>query len=1116
MISVAGFLLTIMIGILVLYPLWEVIFLGKPTSDSVHDFHKFLESKILDKFRGKMAYLMSLIIFLVIYIVPVIILKFLLDKNFIQVALMWFLLFPLIFLQYFAANGTASGIIKRTYQSRIPKPILKNSIMGQSVIKKMGNWFVLFLAWIPFVMNLFNIARPLYIVLTGGVLIVPQGEPENDLDILMGFFSLFATLPFAIKGFFQKFWNRKSKTKTIDFLFAGYIFIGIGVNMLISFIKIDPSIVDGVLNTNPIVYQLHDLFGDPELLLPIIVIQSVITFTYGISVLMRPNTDFYADVRVQATTKAFGRIDINKLIRERQKQLEEAEDKDGVSVVSATKKKFNFLTLYKSLLLKPQYSKYGVDINQQVRFKAAQYLLLIALEDKEKAKQISEFVVNTQIKPFKDDDYHIEKNFYLSKEAIDLLGEIGEVYPEFVISDLIDSLSYSNLYLQKFVLDALGDIGEVKENLKTIIDNIHPLFKHNRYEVRQAALSAVTEMIVEGNSEDKEIVDYVLKFMYALLENVDNAPIIDTCLEGLVKMSSRIADDINIKQIEPFLKYNKAEDQDDNDFIQQNAIIVLSYLVYYNLSEFKSLIPSLKQYMEDSRFFIRYVTADALGNYILRGDEDQIQDILRILISKSLNDIQEDVAEMATESVAKFLIMRPGYKATWEGAEQSILDIYVDALKSSDKAQAEHASEALKLISPLYEENIYDALEDILKNSTNIELIGDCLSVIAESGSEEHLSVDLDLIYEFTTHKDPIVRSEAVRCLGYLAINRPEIKDKYIIDRLNDEDPQIRQEAIFSLGKLGINHPAKISQILIEKFFDMNRESEENIPEVELYSETLGIIGSHHPSNEIIITLQSALMGDTHPFAKDVVAKALGRIGEGMIKSGNATRSIENDAFYNHISWLRSSNKIEYTLGNIIIIFIEALQLKGIPDLVMNELSDSIQDLLPVFLFADPPKGEKEDMILETIKELLAQAYYSNYNSEILETIDRIDSLLSFKHYFQVRDPALKEQLLFYTKNYTPDAHQFYDQGMLFQILVKENKNYLQYALKSFEISVDLAPYEYFTPKALFQMGSILKTLGKFEEAKINLAQALEIFTSLDLIAEMKECDTLIAEMDSK
>ena len=52
-ISVAGFLLAIMIIILILYPLWEIIFLGKPTSDSVHDFHKFLESKILDKFRGK-------------------------------------------------------------------------------------------------------------------------------------------------------------------------------------------------------------------------------------------------------------------------------------------------------------------------------------------------------------------------------------------------------------------------------------------------------------------------------------------------------------------------------------------------------------------------------------------------------------------------------------------------------------------------------------------------------------------------------------------------------------------------------------------------------------------------------------------------------------------------------------------------------------------------------------------------------------------------------------------------------------------------------------------------------------------------------------------------------
>ena len=118
-------------------------------------------------------------------------------------------------------------------------------------------------------------------------------------------------------------------------------------------------------------------------------------------------------------------------------------------------------------------------------------------------------------------------------------------------------------------------------------------------------------------------------------------------------------------------------------------------------------------------------------------------------------------------------------------------------------------------------------------------------------------------------------------------------------------------------------------------------------------------------------------MGDTHVLAKDVIAKALYAIGEGMVRSGNARRIIENKQFYNQVSWLSVSKKEQYTIGNLIIMLIEAMQLKGVPDEVMNEISDSLQDLLPVFLFA---KQKKRNEILLTIKLLLQTAYYSNYN----------------------------------------------------------------------------------------------------------------------------------------
>jgi len=199
----------------------------------------------------------------------------------------------------------------------------------------------------------------------------------------------------------------------------------------------------------------------------------------------------------------------------------------------------------------------------------------------------------------------------------------------------------------------------------------------------------------------------------------------------------------------------------------------------------------------------------------------------------------------------------------------------------------------------------------------------------------------------------------------------------------------------------------------------------------------------------------------------------------------------------------------------LVIIFIEALQQKGIAESVMNEISDAIQDLLPVFLFTKIEKQRKENEILETIKELLAQAYYTNYNSEILETIDRIDSLISFKRSFEIENPDLQKQFVFYATQYTPDGKQFHDQGELF-LLMTENPAYWEYAFRSFEIAQHLAPNEFFTPNAVYQMGYILFQQEKYEQAESKLKEALEIYTSLDDVAKMQIVETFLKQIREK
>jgi len=807
---------------------------------------------------------------------------------------------------------------------------------------------------------------------------------------------------------------------------------------------------------------------------------------------------------LRATSIAFGIKDLDDLIKK---------DVPGAKKKRKEKeRKYDFLTLYKSLLLPPIYSKYGVDLNEQVRLKARQYLLLISINDTQDAQKIVDFVFKASISKDSKDTEKFKYSNYSTKEAINLLGDIGKQYPEIVMNRLIDALSDSDIQIQRAILDALGDIGEKKENLIVILDQIQPLLVSSLYELRTAAFQAISEMVMEGSNDDKEFIQIALAKIYNILaDNYKNPDIIDTAMESLVQMSAKIANDLDLSKILPFIHYSEGKDKDTKDYIIQNAIIVLGYMVYYNIDTFP--LEDIRKYLKDERNFIRYVASDAIGNFILKCPEEQKETLLLDLMVMSLHDADSDVNEMCSESITEFLILNKNYEPVIDGQKISVLEYYLKALSSSKKKVSEKASEALKSISPLYEENIYPQLEEIIKKQENLELVRDSLHVIALSGIEEHLSVDLELIYKLTEHTDASVRAEAVYTLGLLSKNRPEIDEKHIIQLINDKDPQVRQETIFALGKIGINKPNEVIPVLIQGFFDIDRQSEDKINEVELFAESLGLIGAENPSNEVIITLQSTLMGDTNPFSKDVIAHALGAIGHGMIRSGNATKRIENDAFYNSVSWLGRSGKKEYTIGNLVIIFIEALQLKAIPNSVMNEISDAVQDLLPVFLFVDEDE-RKKNRILTTIKELLAQAYYSNYNNEILETIDRIDSLISFKRSFETDLTSLQKQFIFFSKQYTSNGKQFYDQGEVFLELAKKEPEFYDYALRSYEIAVELAPFEYYTPNCLLRIASILVEYKKdYKKAKKIFEDALEIFSSLDEIEKMKECESALTSI---
>ncbi|MBD3352138.1 MAG: hypothetical protein GF364_11680 [Candidatus Lokiarchaeota archaeon] len=1204
-----GYALVALIIILLIYPCWEMFYLSKPSHDSVHDFHRIIERHILDRISGNYAFLVAFLLFIAIYILPILLISNLTHIDILEISFLWILLIPLFFLSYFAAYAQIGNIIGARFRMIIPNELWGGLKTPKQIkMTKYGNLAWLIFVSLPLILSIFNIFLAFSTLING-----------RNVEIKAGFsalISIYSTISSGVQGFFIKFWLKKSKTKITDFLFGGYIFIAVGANMLINFIAINKNIVNKVLEVTfgefqPLI-RLKPLMSDYGTLLPLIIIQSLIKVVFAIILLYNPHSEFFADKRLSEVTKAF-RLKLDLIIKSGGKKLEnkriegQVNEKSRLSNIYNTlippvvndklkssipepirrgtintghkisnamksmshaissrfraflskkepesektereedkatdekkkssklhrlikkltkpkKRKYKMQLLYKSVLHPAVYEEYGLDLNETIRKKAAQFLYIIGLEDKKFAEDIVK-VLSTAIisKPFETEEQNnivfkqIAKRYdkinIISKEAIELLGRLGKQYPNMVIKELLELLKNDNPLLKEYVFESLGIIGEKKENVPEVFHKIKDYLIDSALEVRSMAVKATTRMIKNSNYNIKKESEILTALYKILKSNAERPQIIEQILGLFAEISLKISESLKIKEFLPLVEY-ETNDLENTEFIKQYIINILGVLLYNNLEEFP--FRTILNYLEDKSVFIRTASVDALGNFMIASEPKNIPNNLIIkLLDMSLKDHNILVRERCIENITEFIIVKKILDFLLGQKRISFLNFYLDALNSKEERISENASEALKSIAPIYKTNIWNSfITKILEGKD--EIIQDLLHIVGIMGTEIPANVDIQLIYDQLRDDNPITRERAVFALSNIFLTREDIHSSTIIDMLDDTDPQVRFQTISSLGKMGKQNPKEIIPILIKGFLDSVKDPDTNNGEIELFAESLGNVGEKYPTGEIIISLHQALMGNVDPYAKDVIAHSLWKIGRGIIKRGTAVRQIQDLSLFNTIEWLDVEKEKEYTVGNIIIILLEALQQKSIPDRIMDVISDAMQDLLPVYTF-DQNESEQNEILI-VIKKLLGQAYYANYNQEILEIIDRINSLISFRYYFDVQNEELKEMALFYAIHYTPDGKKFFKQGKTFELLAETNPQYLEYAKKSFELSLQIDSYEYFTPECHFELGNILHKEENDQDAREEFKKALKIYMMLDELKSMEMCERKISELEN-
>lgn len=1099
---IGRYLLWIAIGILIMYPFGEMFYLARPTTGVDTGYHKFIEAHIVNKLRGNTAYIVCAVIMLLTYGLPILLIAVLLGLTIVQATFLWIVIVPLIYLNYFAAAGAASNLIKSAY----PMLISNRKYPGINKFQTFSFKFKAFIKFCIYLLPLIIAIIGLYTSFSG----VIQGNAQKAG--ISAYLSLITTVGLGILGFFRKYWNKKSKTRIVDFAFAGYIMIAIMMNILINFMSINANQVLDLFNVyNPwfgwILKQIETLLQQSIYTLPIITVQDIITVSYTFVMLFRKNSEFQANTRLNIVMNSYDKSSEKQLARLRklEARLQKIGDKDAALRIVSKKlkaKEPNYTIIMKSIVLDPGIDKYGIDVNELIREKARQYIELITQQSTAKPeliKKIIEFLQTHTVGKVRG-----LKHAFLSPQAFTALGKLGKLDPGAVIEPLIGGLSTPDDLKRRYILLTLGMLGEKDGTLNQILSRpeVKQALNNSSFEVK----NSVIQSIVSIGMAVKDVRPVLDALELLLDESIELALprseyLVETLLQPLYKLSIRQPRAIDIGKMIALLDYQPSfAEQDTNDYILLMTIRIIASLVYYHPDEIP--IERLMVFANDKRDFIRYVAIDALGHLIMA---KEIPEVLSILVKKSLEDEEMEVRDKCNEKIAEHVINEGADREiiTIDGLTYNLIEYYLEKLSDDVPFIAENASDALKTLVKQYPFDIHRMIEQkIAENDERI--IRNCVYVLGTLDDSMKKNVNLTLLYLRLKDTSNETKCEILRALGFLGIARSDVDVKLVASFLAyEQDADVRLDAAFALGKIGILQPILAMHFLIEELHRLDLTAR-NL-ETELIFEALGVIGAVHPFNEIIEELEIGMMNDTNPFIKDVIAKALYYVGVSLINAeirGNkdATAAWTND---------HSSRKMEYRPGNIIMIFVNALQLKRIPDTVVEIISDIIQDLLPYFLALDSATLKFEH--LDILKQLLVQAYNSNYSHGILEAINRINSLKAFRMYMhEPQSEDIKKSSKFYTKQYTSDGDRFYDQGKLF-----EDIGFESYAIESFKIALELSPNEYFSPSCHQKLGILYLKTDK-ARALEELELASNAFAFFEDITQFKICKQMIEEIQAK
>ncbi|MHA1728194.1 MAG: HEAT repeat domain-containing protein [Promethearchaeota archaeon] len=848
---------------LLLFPLADFLYIAHSEENKgLSAFQEFIAEKIIHRVKKPKSYIVAVVLWLGIFIVPPSIIVVVGGLPFIIIFLSWSMAIPIMIISFFGIRGYISGITSVYYHIPV---ISRSSFLSfdksdrafKEFLDDPGSRIMLGLMIFLYLWTWYSFFQ------TSSLLFIGAQQGLNNMRYA---WSVFIVLIFGITGYFSRFWKRKVMFRWMDVLFAAWLIACVGINVMINFLISNSSKLVQYLTPDivkPITTGKNFILFVPAAIIEEVIIVFLITY-YILGI----KNDFYRKTKyalVEFSSQNFDPIPLFNLLRVSQQDIREHAKEEVIKMYGRIPYKKE-VELKDRKYLSPLFdaiSDYNKDSHEVGTKIIGDYL-------KNHPKLIAPVIIEAL------ESYNYDKKLTVAELVLKHLDSIKKFIPFNTVLSLLDDKNYQLRRIGIKILKELTverkKIGKVKikillndpdfevqaETLKLISDTrieINPevIFRKIKHPNKKIKAAAALSLANLGDFKDKKSVKNMIESLIKMLKTSDwairgavitalakignfrkNKIPYEPFLEGIADVHKQVRDaaelalknyllDIRSREAKSIFNFLIDMIHNSEDNVKNSIFNVMEESWVINP---KLIVPVLIQDLKAKNKEIRKSVSVALTNIGVEEPELVFEELLKIkeertyltkgIISHTVISICERnpdiIGNLSSYLESDNETVRINVASSLDGLAEYYLDkinitAAINALLGESSAGVK--KELLKFLSTVsdsHPEAVTENIANILKilNDPDKTVRLTALNMLNGISKTSPKLIPINVIEKLIKDKNSFIRESAIKIIGNIGSQQIDKAFGLLKVLLNDKDWSIKNAAMETMNHLGI------------------------------------------------------------------------------------------------------------------------------------------------------------------------------------------------------------------------------------------------------------------------------------------------------------------------